>query len=125
MQAEPLERESLLLLANGAAGRSDKVAELHRQVGKGAAPPFWFFTRMEAVLLTMLERWDDVDDALPPLERVAEKGSRYLVALVAAIREEMAAARGGPAPTHRMRAQAFQRAEAKERVKNSPNGRKK
>jgi len=102
LQAEPLERESVLLLANGAAGRSDKVAELRRQVCEGAAPPFWFFTRMEAVVLTMLERWDEVDDALRPLERVAEKGSRYLEALVAAIREEMAAARGGPAPTHRM-----------------------
>jgi len=102
LRAEPLERESVLLLANGVAGRSGKVAELRRQVREGAAPPFWFFKRMEAVVLTMLERWDEVDDALRPLERVAEKGSRYLEALVAAIREEMAAARGGPAPTHRM-----------------------
>jgi hypothetical protein len=102
LQAEPLERESVLLLANGVAGRLDKVAELRRQVREGAAPPFWFFKRMEAVVLTMLERWDEVDDALRPLERIAEKGSRYLEALVVAIREEMAAARGGQAPTHRM-----------------------
>ena len=102
LQAEPLERESVLLLANGVAGRPDKVAELRRQVRESGDPPFWFFKRMEAVVLTMFERWDEVDDALRPLERVAERGSRYLEALVTAIREEMAAARGGPAPTHRM-----------------------
>jgi hypothetical protein len=57
---------------------------------------------MEVVVLTMLERWDEVDEVLRPLERVAQKGSRYLEALIAAIREEKAAALGGPAPTHRM-----------------------
>jgi class 3 adenylate cyclase len=101
LQAEPLERESVLLLANGVAGRLDRVAELRRQVREGTSPPFWFFKRMEAVALTMLERWDEVDDALRPLERVTARGSRYLEALVAAIREEMAASRSGPAPTHR------------------------
>jgi hypothetical protein len=100
LQAEPLERESVLLLANGAVGRLDRVTELRRQVREGASPQFWFFKRMEAVVLTMLERWDELDDALRPLDRVAAKGSRYLEALVAALREEMAAARGGPAPMH-------------------------
>jgi len=102
LQAEPLERESVLLLANGVAGRLDKVAELRRQVREGPAPPFWFFTRMEAVVLTMLERWDELDDALRPIERIAGTESRYLQALAIAIREEMAAALGGPAPAHRM-----------------------
>jgi class 3 adenylate cyclase/tetratricopeptide (TPR) repeat protein len=102
LQAEPEERESVLLLANGVAARLDRVAELRRQVREGATPPFWFFKRMEAVVLTMLERWDEVDETLPLLERVAKKGSRYLEALVRAIREEKAAALGGPAPTHRM-----------------------
>jgi hypothetical protein len=37
---------------------------------------------------------------LPSLERVAARGSPYLDALLGAIREEMDAARGGPAPTH-------------------------
>jgi tetratricopeptide (TPR) repeat protein len=102
LQAEPLERESVLLLANAVTGRWEKVAELRRQVRDGTAPPFWFFKRMEAVVLTMFERWDELDDVLLSLDRVARKGSRYLEALVAAIREEMAAARGGPAPSHRM-----------------------
>ena len=59
----------------------------------------WFFHRMEAVTLTMLERWDELDQV--PLERVAMKGSPYLEALVAALREEVVAARGGPVPAHR------------------------
>jgi hypothetical protein len=69
-----------------------------RQIG-GTVPPFRFFKRMEAVVLTMLECWDEVDDALRPLDGVAEC-SRYLRALVRAIRKEISAARGGPAPTH-------------------------
>ena len=103
LQAEPLERESVLLLASGAVGRSDKVDELRRMTRQRYPAPLWFFNRMEAVVLTMLERWDEVDELLPPLERVAaEGGSRYVAALVAAIREEMTAARAGPAATHRM-----------------------
>jgi hypothetical protein len=103
LQAEPLERESVLLLASGAVGRSNKVDELRRMTRQRYAVPLWYFNRMEAVVLTMLERWDEVDEVLPSLGRLAAKGgSRYVAALVAAIQEEMAAARGGTAATHRM-----------------------
>jgi class 3 adenylate cyclase len=103
LQTEPLERESVLLLASGAVGRSDQVDELRRMTSQRYAAPLWYFNRMEAVVLTMLERWDEVDEVLPRLERLAAKsGSRYVAALVAAIREERVAARGGPAATHRM-----------------------
>jgi class 3 adenylate cyclase/tetratricopeptide (TPR) repeat protein len=100
MQAEPLERESVLMLASGVMGERDKVSALRRDARGAKAPAFWFFHRMEAVSLTMLERWDELQDALEPLERIVAKGSPYVEALVAAIREEMAAARGGPAPRH-------------------------
>ena len=100
LQAEPLERESVLLLAYGATGARDDVVRLRRQVREPGEPQFWFFHRMEAVVLTMLERWPELADVLPPLERVAAHGSPYLEALLAAIHEEMAAARGGPAPAH-------------------------
>ena len=103
LQAEPLERESVLLLASGAIGRWDKVDELRQLTREHYAKPLWFFNRMEAVVLTMLERWDEVEEVLPHLEHVAAKsGSCYVEALVAAIREEMTAARGGPAATHAM-----------------------
>ena len=100
LQAEPLEREGVLLLAYGAVGARADVARLRRQVHEEGATPFWFFHRMEAVVLTMLERWPELGDVLPQLERVAAHGSPYLEALLAAIREEMAAAQGGPAPAH-------------------------
>ncbi|HKX06728.1 MAG TPA: AAA family ATPase [Stellaceae bacterium] len=103
LQAEPLERESVLLLASGAIGRSDKVDELRQTIRQNYAAPLWFFIRTEAVVLTMLQRWDELNQVLPHLERAAAKsGSRYIDALVAAIREEVAAARGGPAANHRM-----------------------
>jgi hypothetical protein len=35
-------------------------------------------------------------EVLPALERVAARGSPYLEALLGAVREELAAARGGP-----------------------------
>jgi hypothetical protein len=57
---------------------------------------------MEAVVLTMLEQWGALGDALEPLDRIAENGSPYLEALVAAIREEIGASLGGPAPRHEM-----------------------
>jgi hypothetical protein len=103
LQAEPLERESVLLLASGAVGRLDKVGELRRTTRQRYAAPLWYFNRMEAVVLTMLERWDELDAVLPCLERLARgSSSRYVDALVAAIHEETAAARGGTAATHHL-----------------------
>jgi class 3 adenylate cyclase/tetratricopeptide (TPR) repeat protein len=101
LQAEPLERESVLLLAYGAVGATADVSGLRREVRAQPAAPFWFFHRMDAVVLTMLERWADLEEVLPPLERIAAHGSPYLDALLEAIREERAAAHGGPAPAHR------------------------
>jgi class 3 adenylate cyclase/tetratricopeptide (TPR) repeat protein len=100
LQSEPLEREGVLLLAYGAVGARRDVGQLRRQVRGQAGTPFWLFGRMEAVVLTMLESWAELDEVLPTLERVADNGSPYLDALLAAIREERAAAQGGPAPTH-------------------------
>jgi len=56
---------------------------------------------MPALGLTMLERWDDLLPSLARLDLFSEGGSRVAGALAAAIREEEAAAKGGPAPTHR------------------------
>lgn len=53
-----------------------------------------------AMALTMLERWDEVPRALVRLDVFARGGARLAEAAAAAIREEAAAARGGPFPTH-------------------------
>jgi hypothetical protein len=79
LQAEPLERESVLLLASGAVGRSDKVDGLRRFTRRHYPASLWSFNRTEAVVLTMLERWDELEPVLPQLKRVAAKsGSRYM-----------------------------------------------
>jgi hypothetical protein len=96
LQAEPLERESVLMLAYGAVGARRDVARLRREVRAQGETGFWFFHRMEAVVLTMLERWPELAEVLPSLERVAGRGSAYLEA----IHEELSAARGGPVPAH-------------------------
>ena len=55
---------------------------------------------MPALALTMLERWDDLGPSLDRLDLFAEGGSRLAAATAAAIREEKAAAEGGPSPAH-------------------------
>jgi hypothetical protein len=49
----------------------------------------------------MLGRWSDVDPLLARFDEQARRGGQMLGALGAAIREERAAASGGPRPTHR------------------------
>jgi len=102
LQAEPLERESVLLLAHAVLGRHDEVEGLIREVRARAGQVFWFFERMQVVALAMLQQWDAVQAALVPLERLAVRGNPYLDALVSAVREELAAKRdGGPPAEHR------------------------
>jgi tetratricopeptide (TPR) repeat protein len=102
LQAELLERESVLLLASGALGRSDKVMELRRMVHQRSGAPLWYFNRAEAAALIMLERWDEAEEALLRLEPFAVRSaSSYISALTGAVGEEIAAARGGPSAAHR------------------------
>ncbi len=56
--------------------------------------------KLDEQLLTVGGRWDEVPQALAPLDYVADRGGRLAGALAAAIREEMAAAQGGRAPGH-------------------------
>jgi hypothetical protein len=101
LQAEPFERASLLLLAYGVMGGRDALRAVVGQVDEHEAARFWAFHRMHAVALTLPEQWAELGEALRRLERVADRGSAYLAALIGAMREEMAAAQGGPAATHR------------------------
>jgi class 3 adenylate cyclase/tetratricopeptide (TPR) repeat protein len=52
------------------------------------------------IALTMLERWDALQPVLARMDELAIQGARLAEAAAGAIREEEAAARGGPAPTH-------------------------
>ena len=61
----------------------------------------WDFSDlMPAIALTMLERWDELGPSLARLDLFTDGGSRVAAAVAAAIREEEAAAKGSPAPTH-------------------------
>ena len=60
-----------------------------------------FFDLMPAAALTMLERWDELGPSLARLDMFSAGGSRLAGAVAAAVREEEAAAKGGPSPTHR------------------------
>jgi class 3 adenylate cyclase len=55
---------------------------------------------MPAIALTMLERWDELQQQLGRLDEFAAHGARLSGAVAAAIREEARAADGGPRPTH-------------------------
>ena len=101
LQAEIFEREAVLLLLHGVVGRPDRVDAVLGEVDRAGTSPFWFFMRNRAAVLTMLERWNDLDMVLSPLEQLAGANSPYVTAFVAAVREERAAAKGGPLPTHR------------------------
>jgi hypothetical protein len=47
------------------------------------------------------ERFDEAERWLPRLDDLAARGARFSGALAAAVREEIASARGGLAPEHR------------------------
>ena len=64
------------------------------------ASPATVFLLWLPVALTQLGEWDRVQRRLPLLDRRAAGGDRYSGGIAAAIREELAARDGGPAPTH-------------------------
>jgi class 3 adenylate cyclase/tetratricopeptide (TPR) repeat protein len=92
--------EEVVLLAYGALGRRQEAGGLIGAIRERAEPIPHFLWRTHAVVLTMLEQWDDLDEPLAALEPAAAGGSAYLRALATAIREERDAARGGPSPGH-------------------------
>jgi hypothetical protein len=96
LQSEPLERETVLLLAAATVGEREQVDALLRQAHESAQPMFWFFERAEAVAYAMLERWQPLEALLLQLQAVP--GSAYLRALTTALREECAAARRAHTP---------------------------
>jgi len=62
--------------------------------------PVESYTSVLAAALAAIDEWDRVLRRLPVLERRAANSDRFSGALAAALREELAARAGGPAPQH-------------------------
>lgn len=61
----------------------------------------WDPCRMQLALASvLLRRWADLEPMLRRFDELAAKGAPLLGAFAAAVREEIAAAGGGPVPTH-------------------------
>jgi tetratricopeptide (TPR) repeat protein len=66
------------------------------------AQEWWDPCRLQlALAFALLRRWDDLDRMLPKFDELAAKGATLLGAFAAAVREQIAANRGGLAPAHR------------------------
>jgi tetratricopeptide (TPR) repeat protein len=62
----------------------------------------WDPCRIQLALgFALLRRWDDLGQMLPWFDELAAKEAPLLSAFAAALREEIAAAKGGPSPAHR------------------------
>jgi class 3 adenylate cyclase len=96
----PFSTEEVLLLAYGVLGRRREAEQLIHTVrrrGPGLPP---FFRRTESTVLTMLDGWEPLAEALAALDTVASRGNPAYAALAAAVREEAAARQGGPPAAH-------------------------
>lgn len=102
----PLIQAFVVMVPKVMVGNRDAIDDGLKAFGPGLrlwdrARTWDFSDLMPTIALTMLERWDDLGPSLARLDLFAEGGSRVTGAVAAAIREEEAAAKGGPAPTHR------------------------
>jgi hypothetical protein len=102
-ESAPL-RACALLLPEAVRGRNEHYEPA--LVAFGTSTSLWdrdtwdpFGVRL-LIALTVLKRWDDLREPLARCERLSKQGGRLLGAVAEAVREEMAAARGGPTPTH-------------------------
>jgi tetratricopeptide (TPR) repeat protein len=101
----PATRAAVLLLPTVLAGATAQEDEARRSYARETIlwerQSAWDVAGFNLVLAQVAtERWNKAEAELPRIDRLAEKGAAFAAALAAAIREEMAAARGGPKPQH-------------------------
>jgi class 3 adenylate cyclase/tetratricopeptide (TPR) repeat protein len=101
----PATRAAVLLLPSvlaGAPAHEDEARRSYaRETGLWERESVWDVAGVNLVLAEVAaERWNQVETELPRIDRLAQKGAGFAAALGAAIREEVAASRGGPEPRH-------------------------
>jgi len=101
----PAIRAATLLMPLAMSSR--KVAEDDAHLAYARETPrfdreqVWDLTEMHwAIAHVVREQWNELEPLLARLEARAGHGAKFAGALAAALREEMAAARGGPKPKH-------------------------
>jgi hypothetical protein len=98
-------RAAALLLPtimSGAAGSEDEARRAYApETALWDRESIWDIAGMNlAIAQVVLRRWEEAERELPRMDRLGEKGAAFASALAAAIREEIASARGGPKPQH-------------------------
>jgi hypothetical protein len=98
-------RAATLLLPTIMAGGAGSEDEARRgyapETGLWDRESIWDVAGMNLAMAQVVrERWPEAEHELPRMDRLGEKGAAFASALAAAIREEIAGARGGPKPQH-------------------------
>lgn len=98
-------RAAALLLPTimaGGAGSEDEARRAYApETGLWDRASIWDIAGMNLTIAQIVRaRWDEAERELPRMDRLGEKGAAFASALAAAIREEIAGARGGSKPRH-------------------------
>ena len=101
----PAIRAATLLMPLAMSSREVAEDDAHRAYSR-ETPRFdreqvWDLTEMHwAIAYVVREQWKELEPLLGRLDARAGRGAKFAGALAAALREEVAAARGGPRPAH-------------------------
>ncbi|MGH2473468.1 MAG: hypothetical protein ACRDG6_13955 [Candidatus Limnocylindria bacterium] len=98
-------RAAALLLPtimSGAAGSEDEARRAYApETRLWDRESIWDIAGMNLAIAQVVRgRWGEAERELARMDRLGEKGAAFASALAAAIREEIATARGGPRPQH-------------------------
>lgn len=98
-------RAAALLLPTimaGGAGSEDEARRAYApETGLWDRASIWDIAGMNLTIAQIVRaRWEEAERELPRMDRLGEKGAAFASALAAAIREEIAGARGGSKPRH-------------------------
>ena len=101
----PAARAAVLLLPSILTGAEPQEDEARRSYARSTIlwerESAWDIAGINLVLAQVArKRWSEAEAELPRIDRLAEKGAAFAAAFAAAIREEIAEARGGVHPKH-------------------------
>jgi class 3 adenylate cyclase/tetratricopeptide (TPR) repeat protein len=89
-------------IMSGAPGSEDEARRAYAsETGIWDRESIWDIAGMNLAIAQVVRgRWREAEGELPRMDRMGKKGAAFASALAAAVREEIATARGGPKPHH-------------------------